>query len=549
MWQAIRARARVARTSFAQPQLRRLELAWLGFNLGEYAVTIALVVYAFEQGGATAVGIMTLARTLPAVLSAPLFSVLTDRLNRHTVLAIGFWGRAGATGLIVAALVADAPAAVVYLLAALDIILSSAVFPASAALIPDLSNRPEELGSANAVFTTMANAGVLLGPLLAAGVIAASGVAPVFMVAVLIYALGALATRNLVTDRTLQPLQGLRLMDEFKAGLGTLRQHWDSRTVVLTWTLESLLVGVVDVVVVVVALELLGWGDPGVGLLAAAIGIGGVAGAISSASDSRTRAYGRAMVVAILLIALGLAGAAVPLVIVVVLGMVLIGFVQAQADFAGQTLVQRTTPSHSLGRVLGLFEGFYWAAIGIGALGASLVIEWLGIVPALVVFAGAGTVIALLLYRPMRRIDSEADTAQESVGVFADCSLFTALPIPTLEYLAKHSRTQDFAPGERIIVEGERGDDFFVIVAGEVIVTVDGKELNKLGPGDYFGEIAVLYDAPRSATVTATTELIVLSLDGPRFVAAVTGYMGSSGMVATVAETRLAENRRLRETP
>lgn len=548
MWRVFRTRAQVATISLAQPRLRRLELSWLGFNVAEYAVTIALAVYAFDQGGATAVGIVTLARTLPAVLSAPLFSVLTDRLSRHTVVNLGFWGRAGATSLIFAALAIDAPFLAVVLLAPLDVILASAVFPASAALIPDLSTRPEELGSANAVFSMMENVGLLLGPLVAAVIIAVNEVSTVFVVAASICVLGALATTKLTTDRRPQPLQGLRLVDELRGGLVALRQHWDSRTVVVAWTLQSMLVGVVDVVVVVVALELLGWGDPGVGLLAAAIGIGGVVGAVFSANPSRTRAYGRQMVFAILLLAVGLATASIPLTLVVVVGMVVIGLVQARADVAGQTLVQRTTPSHALGRVLGLFEGLYWAVLGLSALGASLVIDRLGIIPALFVFAGIGITIAVVLFRPLTRIDIAARVARDSVNALAECSLFAALPIPTLEYLAQHARTRDFAAGETVLVEGDRGDDFFVVVAGDASVTVGGRELNRLGPGDYFGEIAVLYDTPRTATVRAATDLKTLSLDGPRFVAAVTGYIGSAGMVAAVAETRLAENEEFRES-
>jgi MFS family permease len=379
--------ARAASLCLAQPQLRRLELSWLGFNLADMAVTIGLGVYAFDIGGVTAVGLITLARTLPAMVSGPLFSVVTDRLSRRTVLAIGFWGRALVTGLMALALAVDSPLWALYLLAPIDVILASSVYPASAALIPDLSRKAEELGSANAVFSLMENAGSLVGPLVAAALIAATGIGSVFAVSAAFYAFGALAARSLTSDRTIGTLRGIRFLTELKEGLVTLRGHWDARTVVIVWALESMLVGVLEVAVVVVALDLLDWDDAGVGLLAALIGIGGVLGAALLASSTRARAYGRAMTMALALFGVGLAGASVPVVVVVALAMAVVGYSMSQADVAGQTLLQRTTPGDSLGRVLGLAEGLYWASVGIGALIASLVIDWLGPVNALLVFA------------------------------------------------------------------------------------------------------------------------------------------------------------------
>jgi MFS family permease len=538
--------AKAASVCLARPQLRRLELSWLGFNLADMAVTVALGVYAFEIGGVTAVGLITVARTLPAIFSGPLFSVATDRLSRRSVLAIGYWGRAVATGLMTIALVVNAPIGVLYLLAPLDIILASSVYPASAALIPELSRKPEELGSANAVFTLMENIGSLVGPLIAAGLMALAGIEAVFVASVTFYVMAAFATRSLASDRTIQSMRGIRLMAELKGGLTILRRHWDARTVLIAWTLVSMLLGVLEVAIVVVALDLLRWDDAGVGLLAASVGIGGVIGATLLAVSSRTRAYGRAMVFALVLFGLGLAGASVAVVLTVTLAMVVIGYAVSQADVAGQTLLQRTTPGDSLGRVLGLLEGSYWAAVGIGALIGSLVIDWLGLVSALLVFAVLAGTLALAFIRPLRRIDAEASVAQDRVALFGQCGLFTALPIPTVEYLASHATEAVFSPSEKIIVQGEHGDDVYVIVEGEVGVEVEGREVTTLYRGDYFGEIALLYDTPRTATVRAHNQCRTLSFDGPTFVAAVSGYVGSSEMVSEVADARIAESRQYR---
>jgi MFS family permease len=530
----------------AQPQLRRLELSWLGFNLADMAVTVALGVYSFEIGGVTAVGLITLARTLPAIVSGPLFAVATDRLSRRSVLVIGYWGRAIATGLMAIALAMDAPLWVLYLLAPVDIVLASSIYPASAALIPDLSRKPEELGSANAVFTVMENIGSLVGPLIAAALIATGGVEAVVGVSVVFYVLAAVAVRSLTSDRAIQTMRGVRLVAELKSGLATLRAHWDARTVFIVWTLAFLLLGVFEVAVVVVALDLLEWDDAGVGLLVAALGGGGILGAALLAGSSRKRAYGRAMAISLVLFGLGLAGASVSVAVIVVPAMVIIGFAVSQGDIAGQTLLQRTTPGDALGRVLGLVEGSYWAAVGIGAVIGSLVIDWLGPIPALIIFAVLAAVIALGFMRPLRRIDSKANVAQDRVATFGRCGLFAALPISTVEYLAGHATEKAFDEGATIIIQGEPGDDVYVLVDGEVAVEVEGRQVTTLYRGDYFGEIALLYDTPRTATVRARKDSRTLSFDGPVFIAAVTGYVGSSEMVSEVAKGRIAENRQYR---
>jgi CRP-like cAMP-binding protein len=191
-------------------------------------------------------------------------------------------------------------------------------------------------------------------------------------------------------------------------------------------------------------------------------------------------------------------------------------------------------------------EGAYWAAVGIGALIGSLVIDWLGPVPALLVFAALAGTAALAYFRPLHRIDAESNVAQDRVATFGRCGLFAALPIPTVEYLAGHATEKAFEAGAPIVVQGEPGDEVYVIVDGEVGVEVEGRQVTTLYRGDYFGEIALLYDTPRTATVRARKECRTLSFEGPIFVAAVSGYVGSSEMVSAVAEARIDENQRYR---
>ena len=170
------------RDVFANRDLRRIELAFAGSVIGLYAYYIAIAVYAYRHGGATAVGLLTFVRLLAAAGVAPFAASLADRLRRERVMLAVNLARAAAVALAAVSAFAGAPALVVYALATLVSMIGTPFRPAEASLLPELARTPEELTAANATSSTFDSAGCFIGPALAGFLLAVSSPAAVFVV-------------------------------------------------------------------------------------------------------------------------------------------------------------------------------------------------------------------------------------------------------------------------------------------------------------------------------------------------------------------------------
>jgi CRP/FNR family transcriptional regulator, cyclic AMP receptor protein len=104
---------------------------------------------------------------------------------------------------------------------------------------------------------------------------------------------------------------------------------------------------------------------------------------------------------------------------------------------------------------------------------------------------------------------TKSDPIAEALG---SVDLFAGLAPKELSVLAGLARPYSYSPGDDIVVEGDTSARFYLITSGTVDVLIDGKRVNKLGPGESFGEIAVLDRGPRTATVRATSPVETLSL-------------------------------------
>ena len=142
----------------------------------------------------------------------------------------------------------------------------------------------------------------------------------------------------------------------------------------------------------------------------------------------------------------------------------------------------------------------------------------------------------------MRRLDRETAQAPEHVDLLRAIPIFAPLPLAVLEQLARDARPLHVEQGRRIITQGERGDDFYVIVKGEVEVQSNG-EPRVLHAGDSFGEIALLRDVPRTATVTALSEVDLMAIERDIFLGAVTGHPESAAAAHAVVAARLGSLR------
>lgn len=538
--EALRSRGEALRTVLGNRPLALVQTSWLGFNVAEYAIVVGISVYAFAAGGAIGVGVVAAVRTIPGLIVGPLGSVLADRQRRERVMQFSLIARMAAIAALTIVVAADGHPYVVYALAALDASASTLYWPAKTALGPELGRSAKELAAANALASALENAGTLIGPVLAAVALAYLSFEAVFVAALVVLGLAVLAILPVRSDRVVHH-RGSRDGGVFD-GVRFIAREREPRSVVALWTVESLLVGMAEVFAAVVALEVLGMGDPGVGILNALTGLGGLVGAVGLSATRRGHPYGKTMWMAVLVFggAFVLTGAG-SIVAVAVVGFLLMGVAGGRTDIAAQTLLQRLVADHHLGRVLGAFEGLYWGSLGLGALGASFLIVAVGARGALAIAGAIGVVAAVASRSRLATIDDEVAEPPAARDLLREVDLFGFLPVATVDYLARHAEEVVVGEGADIVVEGDSGETVYVVADGGVVVIAGGMEVARLGPSDHFGEIAPLEGSTRTATVRAVEPTTLLAIDGPLFVASVTGHAHSRDAAEHVVVARLAE--------
>jgi MFS family permease len=532
---------RAFRAVFANPDLRRVELAQAGSVIGQWGYEVALAVFAYRDGGATTVGLVALVRLLPAAIVAPFAALLGDRFSRKWVMVAADLARVCAMGGAAAAAFAGAPSVVVYALAVVTALASTAFGPAQSALLPTLARSPEELTAANATSTSLESLGFFLGPALGGILLAVTSVGAVFAATAALFLLSALVLSRITSDSRGDPTAepesiGREALAGFRAIVGERRL----RLVVGLYGAQTLVAGIMRVLVVVTALGILDLGPSGVGFLNSADGVGGLAGVLLVLGMITTARLSGVLGLGILmwgvpLIVLGL-WPSVPLALVC---FGVIGLGNILVDVAGLTLLQRTAPDKVRARVFGVWESVFLATIGLGAIIAPLLISAFGPQGALIA-AGAGlAVVVLLFWRRLGTVDAPALVPERELALLREIPIFAPLPPVTLEQLASHLSHVRLAPGELVFGRGEHGDRFYIVERGEVTVEPEGRPAVTLGRGGSFGEIALLRDVPRTATVTARTDVELWALERDIFIAAVTGHAPSAEAADAVITTHL----------
>jgi Cyclic nucleotide-binding domain/Major Facilitator Superfamily len=532
---------------FRNPNLRRLELAWVGSATGEWAAIVALSVFAFESGGAAAVGLVVLIRMLPAAVAAPFSALLADRLPRTRVMVAADLIRAFAVAGAAAAVFAGAPAGVVYALAGLVAVVSTAFRPAQAALLPNLARTPQELTAANVASSTIESVAFFAGPALGGLLLAATSVGVVFAAQAAAFLWSALLVHRVIVEPVVATAAegGERgIVRELAAGFETVARDSRLRVLIGLFGAQTLVGGALNVLVVATALELLDVGEAGLGLLASADGLGGLLGAAGALLLVGRRRLAAIFGAGILLWGVPLALIGVwPDYAVAFAMLVIVGLANTIVDVAGLTLLQRGVDDSVLARVFGVLETLVLTAIALGGVLAALLISWLGIRGALVAVGAFLPALALLAWRRLVAIDAGAEVPTDRIALLRSGPIFAPLPTTTVEHLALSLEPVTVAPETQIIRQGEPGDRFYVVAEGKLAVSMDGKETATLDAGDHFGEIALLRDVPRTATVVAKTEALLYALDRDEFIAAVTGHAESVDAADAVIATRLSALR------
>lgn len=529
----LRASLRGLVRSFRTPSLAKALLALVAFSMAEWAAYIALVVYAFDEGGTARVGLVSTITLVVAAIVAPFGSVLGDRYRRERVLILAYAGLALGTGATAFAMLAGLPPTVVYAVATVSAALLTLIRPTHNSVLPALAPTPGDLTAAYAASGMIESVCVFLGPLLATVVFAASGSlsGPGSVDAVL----SALLLLGTFLVATIEPPKveatasksSPALRREVSEGIRTVWHDPRPRLLVGVLGLSTFVLGVIDVLIVVLAFEVLGTGEAGVGLLNVSLGIGSIVGASIAVVVGGRRRLSGALRFGIMLSGIPVTATAIlPVAAGPMLGLSASGM--ALGHVSGITMLQRLIPDAKLTRVFGVLESMYMAGEGLGALAASIAVVAFG--PRWTLLAGGLLLptIGLAVRRRIANLDVGVRVPEEELAVLRRTRIFSVLPGPALERVARNAVPVDVEAGTTVIREGDPGDRYYAIDVGEVEVSRAGKGLGTLGPGDEFGEIALLHDVPRTATVVASTDTRLLSIHRDEFLAALTGEAHSA---------------------
>lgn len=526
--------------------LRRLQYAVLGSMLGRFGFIVALGVWAFQEGGAGLVGLVGFLRLAPTAVLSPVGAALADRYPRDKVMAVSDLSRAALCGLAAVAIAASAPVAVVVVLVALVGILGTPFEAARQAIMPALVDRPEQLTAANAVSSAVNSCAYFMGPAIGGGLLVISSVEVVFAftAAALVWSAAFVLALNpreqeLSGDGNAVP----GIVTEVKAGVAAVAGDRGVALLVGLLGLQAMIAGALGVFTVVVALGKLDAGQGWVGLLDAAAGVGALIGVAVIARVLAARRLSTGMLT-------GLVMWGVPLLLVALVdsriaalaAMVLIGIGDTAIDVSSITLLQRVVPESLLGRVFGLYHAIGIGGLALGALIAPALISALGIDGALIAFA-ALPAVGLLGTRLLRTLDARAVVPERPRALLRGLPLFEVLPLPVMDSLVTALAPVDVAAGATVFAQGDQGDRFYVIDEGELEVLIDGDLVRTLGPGEAFGEIALLRDVARTATIRVIGPAKLLALDRAEFLAAVTGHAGTARAADGLVRSQLARRK------
>lgn len=513
------------------PNLRRAQLSFLGAWTAEWAFTVALAIVAYRDGGATAVGLVGLLRMAPSAIVAPLLSPLADRGRRERVLILVCVLRGLATGAVAVNVGLGGPVAVVYALAVLSTISATLYRPAHSALLPSLCHTGHELASANVVRGLLDAAATFLGPLLAALLLRFTGTTAVFAVAAGASFWAAALLLRLNYDAPPRPSATAQthLLRSALEGIRVVGRSADLARIMGLAAAQSFTRGALTVLTVVVAIDLLGTGEAGVGVLTAAIGAGAVLGSLGASLLVGTRRLGAWF-------AVGVALWGTPVALIGVLPhqaaaltlLACVGVGNSLIDLAGFTLLARLAADEVLARVFGVLESLVALSIGLGAIGASLIVDGAGVRPALVAIGLLCPILAIASWQRLRTMDASIGVRDHDISLLHAVAMLNVLPLPAIEQLARGLEPVNVAAGQAVFHQGDVGTHYFVIESGAADVLGDGAVVATLTAGAGFGEIALLRRSRRTATVRATSELRLKALASNHFLPVVLGYTPSA---------------------
>ena len=550
----LRATLHVLRAVLRSPSLRRVMLAYLLFAAVEYGTWVAVLLYAYGALGPEGVGAVAVIQLVPSALFATVVTSYADRAPGQLVLVWGYALQALTMGVTAAGMLLGWSPVIVVAAAVAACCAQTLTRPAHWALLPLLARTPQELTTANGVAGSVEGAGQMAGPLAAAIVLTFGPPGAVFAAAAVAAAVATgLVTRLpvaseddpvLVADA--EPADAdtsvkVGPIARLSAAVRALGGGRDARVILFLLAAQAFVIGSTDVLFVLLALDVLGLGDSGAGVLGAALGLGSILGGVAAFSLA-----GRRRMTPVLLFGAVLLGAAcIALGFVTTLAVVLFvvaigGIGGATLDIAGRTVLQRVADPRTLTRVLGSLEGLTILALAAGSIAAPAISTATSVPVALAVTGLVLPVSIGLLWLPLRGIDRKVRVPVRELALLRFDRILSPLPAPKLEAVASSATWITLEPGEMLIREGDAGDRYYVLESGALRITQSGRVLHEAESerGYGLGEIALLRDVPRTATAVATASSVLLAIARPDFLEAVTGHEQAGAAAHLTADAR-----------
>ena len=522
--------------------LVRVLAAWGLFSAGQWMLMVALAVYAYDRAGAAGVSAVTIARLFPAMLAAPPSGAAVDRLDRGRIVLASGMAQTVLTAAMLAIVVADAPFALMVVVVVLLSVVGAPVRPALQAILPGLAPTPAALTRATAAWSGVDSAGFLVGAGVGGVLLGVSSVPVVVAVAVTTAVLTTLLVARLPISRALAgpPDAGRDERLGAVAGLRTLLRTPGLRSTHAVFTGAVLLEGATDVLFVPLAIDELDLGDGGLGLLYTVWGVGGLLGSAALLVLVRRTGYGTVLLLGGALFAVLLAVSGVGGALVVLLAMLPVGLAFSLLESGIMGVVPRLVDDGVIGRVYALREVLHAGISALGAAIAPVLILLFGVRGSVVIIGASYGLLVLALAASLVRLDRDERVAGRVRDLLHDIEFLRPLPLPHLERLVRSAIPVHVAAGGAVITEGETGETFYAVERGEVeIVGYDRTQ----GPGTGFGEIALLLDVPRTATVRARVDSELWAVGRGPFLGAV-GVTDEASLVARrTVEAHLARER------
>jgi MFS family permease len=539
---ALRTAVANLRQALANDGIRRLGITWTLGIAADAALVVVALVTVFNRGGVVPAALLGAVRMVPAVIAGMSAGTLVERFRGDRILvALGLVRAGSAAGIALTIATAghsldDRQVTMIglFVFSAIAAAAGAPIRPTQITLMPAIARSPGELVAANTVWSTGEGLGAFAGPAIAGvlmalglpAVVAAVSAVAFFVTAVIAAGLrfeqagDAAGGRRATGDEPRPSGMRTRLLDGVRAIRAQPVLAWSSLGVYG----QVLTRGLLSAMTVVAAIDLLGMGQSGTGLLAAALGLGGLGGAIFAMSAVRSERLIPTELVSLVFWGLPLAVIGlVPIPEVALAAMVVIGLANATYDVALFTIFQRACSNDDRAPVMSVLEG----VIGVGAISGSLLAPILlgvfGTRGGMIVGGLILPVLAALIYLRIGRIRHLTVVNEDIVRLLGQVPVFAELPLTAVERVAAGLVPVSAPAGAALMTQGEPGDTFIVIETGEIEVLVDGRPIHRLGPGSGVGEIALLRSGPRTATVTAITDVTGYGVDAATFLAAIAG--------------------------